>query len=132
MPHICQCPLQNFSLKLSQIFLVRFHEVVEFDGLRQTVEQLLAEDQRRVVDRREDFRLAFPPDEDVVERDAAGDDDEGHGNTEALVRQCERQDEDEKEEGEKENRNDLSGKHYKTVFAAVAKIYAGGSFRRAA
>ena len=86
--------------------LVRFQQLVQLDSLGQAVEQLLAEEQRRVVDPREDLRLALPPDEDVVERDAADDDDERHGDAETLVRNREREDEHQQEEGQEEDGDD--------------------------
>ena len=86
--------------------LVRFQQLVQLDSFRQAVEQLLAEEQRRVVDPREDLRLALPPDEDVVERDAADDDDERHGDAETLVRNREREDEHQQEEGQEEDGDD--------------------------
>ncbi len=45
------------------------------------------------------------PDEDVVEGDAAGDDDEGHGDAEPFVRQRERENQDQQEECQKEDRH---------------------------
>ena len=49
--------------------------------------------------------LCLRPDEDVVEGDAAGDDDEGHGDAEPFVWQGERQDQDQQEKCQKEDRN---------------------------
>ena len=99
--------VKKYEIHLRQKrLLIGFQQLIEFNGFRQTVEQLLAEDERRVVDGREDLGLVLPPDEDVVEGDAADDDDERHGDAQTLVRNCEREDEHQEEEGQEEDGDD--------------------------
>jgi hypothetical protein len=70
--------------------------MVKFHSFWQTIEHFLAKYECRIINSGKNLRLLCPPDKNVIERHAARDDYERHGDTKPFIWQC-------KGEGNKNN-----------------------------